>query len=99
MQRFVRMSRTLLPALNELKQVIHPSPIQENQIKDIKMVYDNFKADPGVSVDLINSNIISLIQEVYSWLLNKQDDESPSYEEFLDESDRLIDKWDLAMMN
>ncbi|MBN4077594.1 hypothetical protein JYT25_00410 [bacterium AH-315-C20] len=100
MQRFVRMSRTLLPAFHELSQVQHPSPVQEQRIKRIRIVYDNFKADPEVSNHLIDSNIIYLIQEVYDWLLHGHwEDNSPEYEEFILESDRLINKWDLALMN
>lgn len=100
MQRFVRMSRSLLPAFHELRQVIHPSPSQESQILRIRGVYDNFQADPAVSKDLINSDIVRMIQEVYDWLIqNRYAEYSPSYEAFLDESDRLIENWDRAMMN
>ncbi|MCG8576880.1 MAG: hypothetical protein MI810_18510 [Flavobacteriales bacterium] len=99
-QRFVRMSRTLIPLFYELRKTALPSPTDEEDIHRIRLIYDNFKADPSVSLSLINSDIIHLIKEVYSKLLHDPlNKDNSTYNEFIRESDRLIDQWNRIEMN
>lgn len=103
MQRFVRMSRTLLPIYSELLHKKNLSRVDKANIQSIRRVYDNFHADPKASNILINSNILGMIQRVYGWLRKSQGVASPEslydYEMFLQESDRLIHTWDKQLMN
>lgn len=102
MQRFVRMSRVLLPMYSSLANKNNLTPTELSKIEGIRSVYDNFKASPETSRYLINSDILSMIQAVYSALINKSGDTPESfylYNEFIKESDRLIATWDKQQMN
>ena len=102
LQRFVRMSRVLLPAFVELKSKNNLSDFEEKRIASIKEVYENFKADPKTSKLLINSNILELIQVTYFRTIRNQGFEPQGlfeYDQFIKESDRLISVWDRQMMN
>jgi hypothetical protein len=102
LQRFVRMSRVLLPKYLEFNTQLNLSKIQKERRLRIKDIYDNFKADPAASRYLINSNIIGLIQKVYSELRlgNGLTPQSHfEYDAFIKESDRLISDWDRQILN
>lgn len=102
LQRFVRMSRVLLPTFLELRSQINLTSEQQLRFLKIRDVYDNFKADPSASKYLINSNIIALIQSVYL-SIQSNNGFSPKiqydYEAFIKESDRLISDWDKQILN
>jgi hypothetical protein len=102
LQRFVRMSRVLLPTYIDLQSKKNLSLSDEYKLKGIQSVYDNFSANPAASKYLIDSNILSLIQKVYGWVVS-QKGQTPSsfheYNEFIKESDRLINIWDQQLLN
>ena len=101
-QKFVLMSRTLLPSFSDLMSKENLSTSEERKAKRIKDVYDSFKPNPEMSVKLVNSNIFHLIMEVYRNTLQKRGDSPESfhiYDEFLKESDRLLDTWNRQKMN
>jgi hypothetical protein len=102
LQRFVRMSRVLLPAFLDLKSKKNLSISEEMKLQGIRQVYDNFNANPAASSYLINSNILSLIQNVYRWTVTEKGHNPQSfheYNEFIKESDRLIKMWDKQLLN
>lgn len=102
MQRFVRMSRVLLPAFIELKSKKNLTQFEERRIKGIEEVYQNFNADPKASKILINSNILELIQKIYFSVLKEEGFDSKGlfqYDQFIKECDRLIITWDRQMLN
>lgn len=102
MQRFVRMSRVLLPLYIDLINKRKLSSSEKEKMRGIKNIYENFEANPSASVHLINSDILKLIQSVYDWVVSKkgQDPESfHTYNEFIKESDRLIATWDHQLLN
>lgn len=101
-QRFVMMSRTLLPMFSDLTNRRRLSQEEFEQVEQIQEVYENFKADPTVSEDLINSPIIGLIQQTYDWIKyhwGESPQNSKEYLAFVDESDRLIFQWERANLN
>lgn len=102
LQRFVRMSRVLLPLYMDLSNKRSLSDSEEQKLQGIRQVYDNFQANPKASNYLINSNILGLIQNVYRYVLKNKGQNPQSYHEyneFIKESDRLIDTWDKQLMN
>jgi hypothetical protein len=102
LQRFVRMSRVLLPLYLDLINKKSLSLSEEHKLVGIRSVYDNFQADPKASQFLINSNILSLIKGVYGGVISKTDQNPKSfhqYNQFIKESDRLIEDWDKQLMN
>ena len=102
LQRFVRMSRILLPTYLEFKVQVNLTNIQKERFHRIVEIYDNFKADPAASKYLINSNIIGLIQKVYRQISSDKGITPEVYHEynaFLKESDRLIADWDKQILN
>lgn len=102
LQRFVRMSRVLLPTFLDLKNRKNLSLSEEMKLQGIQQVYDNFNANPAASSFLINSDILRLIQSVYRSGRAEQGQTPQSfhdYNEFLKESDRLIAIWDRQLMN
>ena len=102
MQRFVRMSRVLLPAYSSLVSKKNLTTSEMRKMSRIKAVYENFRANPDASKFLINSDILQLIQNVYFTLVSERG-QSPEtfyeYDEFIRESDRLIETWDKQLMN
>jgi len=102
MQRFVRMSRVLLPMYSGLVYKNNLTRSEKRKMHRIQSVYESFKANPEASQYLIDSDILSLIQRVYGTLVSKEG-ESPesfyAYNEFIKESDRLIATWDKHLMN
>ena len=102
LQRFVRMSRVLLPSFLDLVSKKNLSLSEEMKLKGIRQVYDNFNANPVASNYLIDSDILTLIQNVYRWVVSQQGHNPESfheYNEFIKESDRLIEIWDKQLMN
>ena len=102
LQRFVRMSRVLLPLYMDLSNKKSLSLSEEMKLQGIKQVYDNFQANPQASNYLINSNILGLIQNVYQFVIQNKGQNPESfyeYNEFIKESDRLIEVWDRQLMN
>lgn len=102
LQRFVRMSRVLLPLYLDLSSKRNLSLSEEMKLQGIRQVYDNFTANPQASNFLINSDILSLIQNVYGFVVSKKAQNPESfheYNEFIKESDRLIDLWDRQLLN
>lgn len=102
MQRFVRMSRVLLPLYSGLVNKMNVSKSEKIKMDRIRSVYENFNASPEASLYLINSDILRMIKTVYNNLVSRKG-ESPesfhTYNEFIKESDRLIADWDRQLMN
>lgn len=102
LQRFVRMSRVLLPLYLDLSTKKELSLSEEHKLKGIRSVYDNFSANPQASNLLINSDILSMIQKVYGFVVQQKGQNPQSFHEynrFIQESDRLIETWDRQLMN
>ena len=102
LQRFVRMSRVLLPLYMDLSSKKSLSLSEERKMQGIRSVYDNFEANPEASKYLINSDILAMIQNVYGFVIAKTTQNPQSFHqfnEFIRESDRLIDQWDKQLMN
>ena len=102
MQRFVRMSRVLLPVYSSLVNKKHLTKSERSKMRKIRGVYENFNANPEASNYLINSDILRLIQSVYFWLVSNKGESPQSfyeYNEFIRESDRLIRVWNRQLMN
>lgn len=102
LQRFVMMSRTLLPSFSELMAKENLTKAEVRKVTRIREVYDSFQANPQISIELVNSNIFHLISEVYKiGLLNKG--QTPQtfyiYNAFLQEADRLIAIWNKQKLN
>jgi len=102
LQRFVMMSRTLLPKLTELMAKENRSEAEEQKLERIRDVYESFEAKPEVSLLLVNSNIFQLIKEVYKTCV-RSEGHSPqtfhTYDAFIRESDRLINDWNKQILN
>lgn len=101
-QRFVMMSRTLLPSFSELMSKKDLTISEKRKVNRIKDVYDTFEANPQMSVALVNSNIFQLIMDVYRSTVQSNGQTPQSlyvYDEFLRESDRLIDAWNSHQLN
>lgn len=64
MQRFVRMSRVLIPVYAELISREELTEEDKQKINKIKRVYENFTANPKASEYLIDSNVLELIAKV-----------------------------------
>ena len=102
LQRFVRMSRVLLPMYLDLSNRKSLSLSDEERMAGIRKVYDNFQANPKASNYLIDSDILGMIQKVYRYVIQNNGQTPQSfheYNEFLKESDRLINTWDKQLMN
>lgn len=102
LQRFVMMSRTLLPSFSELMAKENLTKSETRKVKRIREVYESFRANSEVSIELVNSNIFQLIKDVYNQ--GKQNKgQTPQtfyvYNAFLKESDRLIEAWNKQQMN
>lgn len=102
LQRFVMMSRTLLPKFTELMAKENRSRDEERKVQRIRDVYDSFEAKSEVSELLVNSNIFQLIKDVYKTCVMSEGhipQSFYSYDAFLQESDRLIDDWNRQILN
>ncbi len=102
LERFVRMSRNLLPNLTDLMSKEDQSKEDAEEIDEIVEVYESFQVNPTVSEILVNSNIFQLILEVYRRTMvskGHNPEDFHYYSEFLKESDRLIDTWDRQKLN
>ena len=102
LQRFVMMSRTLLPKLTELMAKENRSKDEEIKVNRIRDVYESFEANPEVSQLLVNSNIFQLIKDVYKTCV-KSEGFTPqtfhAYNAFIMEADRLIHDWNKQILN
>lgn len=100
LQKFVRMSRFLLPAYFDLIQKNELTEKEERRLLKIQDVYDSFKASSETSLLLINSNILDLIKGIYSLSTLETDVKTTqTYKEFIQESDVLINKWNRQILN
>jgi hypothetical protein len=102
MQRFVRMSRVLLPIYSSLLNKMDLTDHERSKMKKIDGVYKGFSGNPEASIYLIDSDILRMITNVYNHLSSGKHDTPESfheYNEFIRESDRLIKLWNNQMMN
>jgi hypothetical protein len=100
LQKFVRMSRFLLPAYLDLVRKKQLSLKEESRLTRINSVYASFRANSETSVLLINSNILELIKCLYSQsMIDSEIKSSIAYNSFITESDSLINKWNRQLMN
>jgi len=100
LQKFVRMSRFLLPSYLDLIGKKTLSKKEKSRLDKIKKVYGSFRASSETSVLLINSNILELIKGLYA--MSKVDCDIKStdvYKNFILESDGLIKKWNKTILN
>lgn len=102
LQRFVRMSRVLLPVYVQLKHKQNLVVEEKQRLENIREIYSNFRADSKTSVYLINSNILDLIQTTFRSTDNGKIDTPEgfyTFDQFIKESDRLIDEWNRQLLN
>lgn len=100
LQKFVRMSRFLLPAYVELLQKVSLTPNEQTKVSRIKDVYASFKASSETSRLLINSDILDMIKSLYALsTIDKNIKTSETYKEFINESDVLIHEWNRQILN
>jgi hypothetical protein len=102
MQRFVRMSRVLLPIYNALVHKENPSAAELEKVEKIDAVYKGFSGNPEASIYLIDSDILRMIINVYNHVSSHRPETPESiyeYNEFIKESDRLIKQWNKQLQN
>ena len=100
LQKFVRMSRYLLPAYVDLLEKESLTTKEKNRLRKINVVYGAFKASSETSLRLINSNIVELIKSLYTLSrVNKNIKRSEAYKDFILESDGLIRQWNKQILN
>lgn len=102
LQRFVRMSRVLLPTYVNLTNKKNLNEEEFQKVDKIKDIYRGFHADPKTSLLLINSNILELIQRTFKNTESGNLDTPEGFyvfNQFIAESDRLIDEWNRQIMN
>tara|TARA_B100000809_G_scaffold262020_2_gene312080 strand:- start:536 stop:874 length:339 start_codon:yes stop_codon:yes gene_type:complete len=100
LQKFVRMSRFLLPAYVDLLQRVELTTKEQSKLSRIKKVYSAFKANPEMSRSLINSDILDIIKSLFALSrIDKDVKTSDIYKEFIEESDVLIQQWNKQIMN
>lgn len=100
LQRFVRMSRILIPIYTNLMAKTKRTEDEERKLKKIDGVYSNFKANPETSILLINSNILKLIQKIIQNSKESRiDEDSELFQAFIKESDKLIQTWNFQTLN
>lgn len=102
MQKFVRMSRVLLPVYANL--IVKRRLTEQEQAKTLQImgVYDNFDVNPEASQYLIGSDILYLIIKVWNNLRTNAGESPEShhiFQRFLLESDRLIKTWNRQVLN
>lgn len=102
LQRFVRMSRVLLPTYISLSNKKNLNEEEYLKVDKIKDIYKDFHADPKTSLLLINSNILELIQNTFNNTESGNLDTPEGFyvfNQFIEESDRLINEWNRQLMN
>ncbi len=100
LQKFVRMSRFLLPAYLDLVRKNRLTRKEESRLARINSVYASFRASSETSVLLINSNILELIKSLYyQSMVDAEIKSSVVYNKFIRESDKLIKKWNRQLLN
>jgi hypothetical protein len=100
LQKFVRMSRFLLPAYFDLIYKKGLTSLERQKMTKIKGVYERFRASSQTSRALIDSDIVDLIKGTYKLSCSSTDVRSTEiYEEFIYESDELINKWNRQILN
>jgi hypothetical protein len=100
LQKFVRLSRFLLPAYVDLVLKKTLTQKDESRLARINKVYGSFRASSEMSVLLINSNILELIKSLHSQSMMESDiKSSKTYQAFISESDGLIKTWNQQLMN
>ena len=102
LERFVRMSRMLLPSYYTLMNKEDLTEKDLRKINRITGVYESFSASPEASQILVNSDIIELIQILYRRLKYDGVTDPQSHEaleNFIHESDRLIKNWNYQVKN
>ena len=91
-----------MPLYSELIVKKDRSIGEDTKIAKIKNVYDNFNADPKASIYLVNSEILAMIQNVYTQISDSNTISAKNlyeYDVFITESDRLINTWNHQQMN
>lgn len=100
LQKFVRMTRVLIPLYVDLLQKNHLNAEEERKLKRIENLYSDFNVSSEISKNLINSSIIEYIKGIYSFSEHHLRIKNSSiYKKFIKESDFLIDRWNKQMMN
>jgi hypothetical protein len=100
LQKFVRMSRQLLPVYVELTTKNSLTENEQRKFKKIDDVYSKFEASSEVGERLINSPIIGIIKAIikdsknYNYIQLFND-----YQSFIIESDLLISRWNKQILN
>jgi hypothetical protein len=100
LQRFVRMTRVLMPLYVDLLQKNTLNIEERRKLNRIENLYSDFNVSPEISKKLINSSIIEYIKAIYSFSkTHLRIKNSNEYNQFIKESDFLIDRWNKQMMN
>ena len=93
LRHFIDLSAQLLPFLDELNRLKHPSKSEEINRERIIDVYNNHKFDTDTSKMLLHSNILELIKESFESLLKNKKGNNKSLQSFISEHNRLTQNW------
>ncbi len=100
LQRFVRMSRVLMPLYVDLIQKQKLNKDEKRKLNRIEGIYSEFNVSPEISLNLINSSIIDYIKDLYSFSKSHlRIKDSFTYNQFIKESDFLINRWNKQLLN
>lgn len=98
LKHFIDLSSRLLPLLDDLQRIEHPTEKEKHDKQRIISVYNNYHFDTKTSEILIGSNILELIKEAFHTLAGNVPAENPKASQkklvrFILEHKRLNDKW------
>jgi len=93
LRHFIDLSAQLLPFLDELNRIKHPSKSEIINRERIISVYNNHKFDTNTSKMLLHSNILELIKESFDSLLKNKRGINKDLQSFLNEHNRLTKSW------
>lgn len=93
LRHFIDLSAQLLPFLDELNRIKHPTKTESINRERIINVYYNHKFDTNTSKTLLHSNILELIKESFESLLKNKRGVNKSLQSFINEHDRLSQNW------
>lgn len=97
MRHFIELSAKLLPYLNDLTLIEHPSDQEKCDKEKISAVFKSYRFDTSTSKILMNSTILELIKNAYDDLQSynyiNQEHINDSMQLFLKEHERLVQNW------
>ena len=98
LRHFVNLSARLLPFLDELQRKRNPSKEDIRDKERIIDVYENYSFDTDASKMLLNSNVLDLIKDSFLMISRSSNflrphSKNPTLNRFLQEHQRLTNKW------